>query len=68
MNEKFQRIKIWDSFIRIYHWLMVAAVAGLWLGVCSVLGLPNEARQNELLACRFGQSVSKVRPAAAAAA
>ena len=30
MNEKFQRIKIWDSFIRIYHWLMVAAVAGLW--------------------------------------
>jgi|TARA_B100000929_G_scaffold283923_1_gene265542 cytochrome b len=30
VNEKFQRIKIWDSFIRIYHWLMVAAVAGLW--------------------------------------
>ncbi|PYE32129.1 cytochrome b [Idiomarina fontislapidosi] len=30
MNEKYQRIKIWDSYIRIYHWLMVAAVAGLW--------------------------------------
>lgn len=25
-----KRIKIWDSFIRIYHWLMVVAIVGLW--------------------------------------
>lgn len=24
------RIKIWDSFIRIYHWLMVVGIVGLW--------------------------------------
>ncbi|MEX1220839.1 MAG: cytochrome b/b6 domain-containing protein [Idiomarina sp.] len=25
-----QRIKIWDSFIRIYHWLMVMLIPALW--------------------------------------
>lgn len=24
------RIKIWDSFIRIYHWLMVVGIVALW--------------------------------------
>lgn len=24
------QVKIWDSFIRGYHWLMVLAIAGLW--------------------------------------
>ncbi|MBY6064743.1 cytochrome B [Pseudidiomarina sediminum] len=24
------KVKIWDSFVRGYHWLMVLAVAGLW--------------------------------------
>lgn len=30
MAPKAARIKVWDSFIRFYHWLMTALVAGLW--------------------------------------
>ncbi|WP_404399609.1 cytochrome b/b6 domain-containing protein [Idiomarina seosinensis] len=30
MTSKVTRIKVWDSFIRLYHWLMVGLVAGLW--------------------------------------
>lgn len=30
MTSKVSRIKVWDSFIRLYHWLMVGLVAGLW--------------------------------------
>lgn len=30
MAVKAPRIKVWDSFIRFYHWLMVALVGALW--------------------------------------
>lgn len=30
MSAQMPRIKVWDSFIRLYHWVVVALVVGLW--------------------------------------
>lgn len=30
MKSQMRRIKVWDSFIRLYHWVMVALVGALW--------------------------------------